>query len=78
MRFGMTIATLLESLKPNQPTPSISSEDPSMEAFHLWDTWDFEEDLWRDALLPELIRYLYGAKAINMPTGWKERIPRVL
>ena len=78
MRFGMTIASLLESLKPNQLQPHILSEDPSVEAFHLWDTWVFEEDHWCDALLPDLVGYLYGAKAVNIPAGWKERIPRVL
>ena len=29
------------------------------------------EDSWSDAGVPELVRYLYGAKGLNSPTKWQ-------
>ena len=44
------------------------------DAFQLWDSWEFE-DVWRDARAPQLVQYLFGDHRLQIPPGWRERMP---
>ena len=73
-QFGNRIATLLPYLKPEVDHLRSNSET---EAFELWDSWEFG-DVWRDAQAPELVQYLFGDRRLQIPPGWRERMPHEL
>ena len=33
------------------------------------------EDVWADALMPSVVRYLKGSKYLDIPTGWCHLVP---
>ena len=39
---------------------------------------DMGEDDWSDAGVPELLRYVYGAKGLVIPPEWRPCFPRHL
>lgn len=51
------------------------ADNPRVDAVALFETWSWG-DLWDDANMRSLIRYLYGAKALQIPPNWKSVLPR--
>eukprot|EP00435_Cladocopium_sp_Y103_P014020 s2668_g3.t1 len=71
-QFGNKIATLLDRLKPRT---DYVGDNPRVDAVALFDTWSWG-DMRDDARMRCLIRYLYGAKALQIPPAWKSVLPR--
>lgn len=58
--------------------PRSSAREDAAELAHLWQASD-TGDLWHDADLPAMVRYLLlGAKGLVVPRGWEWIIPTSL
>ena len=57
------------------PPPEVPSVDSMVPADVFPDEF-VDSDLWRDARMPELIRYLYGGTGTQVPPEWHHLIPR--
>ncbi len=36
------------------------------------------DDLWKDAAMPEVLKYLFGGKSLELPEEWRRYVPTVL
>ena len=73
--FGNKIAQILEYLLPQC---DYVTHDPSIDPVEFWQSWDWEEDCWDDAQLRSFVKYLYGAKRLQIPGPWRKVLPRVI
>ena len=73
--FGNKIAQILEYLLP--PCDYVT-HDPSLDPIQVWKSWEWEEDCWDDAKLRSFVKYLYGAKRLQIPDPWRKVLPRVI
>ena len=71
-QFGDKIATLLYKLK---PACDYVSHDPHDDGLLLWESWEWD-DMWDDAEMRHVIRYLYGSHSLNIPPEWKKLLPK--
>ena len=74
VEFGRKIAALFHTLKPRA---DYVTDSPETDAIELWKQWEWG-DLWDDAQMRALVRYLYGCSAVRIPAEWKAVLPREL
>ena len=80
-QFGMKMASLLpKMLERDSPQLPLAREDQQKavaEFANLWGDGDLG-DLWEDAGLPKVARYIFSAKGLRVPKGWEWLIPTSL
>ena len=61
------------------PGPLFLSEVPdadNLQPFDVFGEGFVEDDIWRDAQMPQVIRYLYGGTGTQVPPEWQFVIPK--
>ena len=73
--FGQHMANLMPAFNSAPSAVPASSYDED-EVIAKLAALSMGEDDWADAGLPELVRYVYGAKGLKIPTKWHCCFPR--
>ena len=72
--FGAHMANLLPIFNNNPAIKLVASSADDLVIESLA-TLPMGEDSWADAGLPELLKYVYGAKGLKIPQPWKRCFP---
>ena len=76
VQFGLKIVELyLDMIKDNKGQPTLPDPVPSAE--QTFESMSFE-DMWPEADLVSVIRYLRGAKSLGMPDSFRPLVPECL
>ncbi|CAE7652058.1 unnamed protein product [Symbiodinium microadriaticum] len=75
--FGQKIASELHSLIKFTPRLNHDDELQSREAIDIWNDWEWG-DMWHMADMIDFVHYLYGAKALAIPSEWRPVLPKEL
>ena len=69
--FAVHMTKIMQPMKLS-PDVELSDSPPAAKLAHLWrQTEGLGPDLWEDAGVPALLRYLMGCKHLEIPAEWE-------